>query len=293
MMNNDFKKRAANYVKEILGYINTRFPGKLVSLVLFGSSVNGVPTKISDIDLLIVMDDSTTKRDLQRIRSGIEKLAGKYKFWSYPQSLFDRILRGVKLATGMFVPFFVTREEEIIKGSFTRIFNVNRLLAFFLSPKATVLKSIKENYRILWGKDVIKEMITHTPSRIDLPKGLFLNILQSMAAFFMSPFIEDATKYSLEALKWALYTLRPHIYKENKTMLDDIVNSLIKAGYYTEEFLTFKKLRVNYKNDYIFILMAPQLVTALYIRPLLTLNANLMQFVTSVYGEVRDMIKWK
>lgn len=293
MMNGDFKKRAAKYIKEILEDINTRFPGKLVSLVLFGSSVNGVPTKISDVDLLIVMDNSITKKDLQRIRSRVEKLAGKYKFWSYPQSLFDRILRSVKLSTGMFVPFFVTCERDLDKGAFTKVFNVNRFLAFFLSPKVTVLKSIKENYRILWGKDVIKEMKIHNPSRIDLPKGLFLNLLQSVAAFFISPFIEDATKYSLEALKWALYTLRPHMCKENKARLDDIVNSLIKTGYYTEEFLTFKKLRRNYRNDYRFILMAPQLVTALYIRPLLALNASLMQFVTNVYGEFRDMIKWK
>lgn len=293
MINEDFKKRAALYIKNILNEINRSFPGKLVSLVLFGSSVNGVPTKISDVDLLIVMDNSVTKKDLKDIRLLVEKLATKYQFWNYPKSIFERLLRGVKLSTGMFVPFFVTREEDIVKGKFTRIFNVNRLLAFFLSPKSTVLKSIKCNYRILWGKDVIKEIRIDSESRIDLPKGLFLNLLQSIAAFFISPFVEEATKYSLEALKWALYTLRPHLYRKRRAKLDDIVNSLIKAGYYPEELLTFKRLRYNYRNDYRFILMAPQVVTALYIRPLLTINANIMQFVNNVYGEFRDMIKWK
>ena len=293
MTEEDFKKRAASYVKNILNEINRRFPKKLVSLILFGSSVNGVPTKISDVDLLIVMDNSVTKRDLQKIHLLVEKLATKYQFWSRPQSLFERILRGVKLSTGMFVPFFVTREKDLVEGKFTRIFNVNRVLAFFLSPKSTVLKSIKNNYRVLWGKDIIRQMKIGNESRIDLPKGLFLNLLQSIAAFFLSPFVEEATKYSLEALKWALYTLRPHIYKKDRANLDDIVNSLIKAGYYPEEFLTFKRLRSNYKNDYRFILMAPQLVTALYIRPLLTLNANIMQFVTNIYGEFREMIKWR
>ncbi|MCD6484666.1 MAG: nucleotidyltransferase domain-containing protein [Candidatus Odinarchaeota archaeon] len=293
MIEEDFKKRAARYIKEILNYINTQFPGKLVSLILFGSSVNGIPTKISDVDLLIVLNDKVTKREMQRIRLRVEKLAVKYRFWSYPQSLFERILRGVKLSTGMFVPFFVTREKDLLSGKFTRIFNVNRVLAFFLSPKSTVLKSIQNNYRVLWGKDVIKSMKIGTQSKIDLPKGLFLNLLQSIAAFFMSPFVEEATKYSLEALKWALYTLRPHLHKRNKANLDDIVNSLIKAGYYPEGFLAFKRLRSNYRNDYRFILMAPQLVTALYIKPLLTLNANIMQFVTNIYGEFRDMIKWR
>jgi len=293
MIEEDFKKRAAEYIKEIINEINTKFPGKLVSLVLFGSSVNGIPTKISDVDLLIVLDNSVTKREIQRIRLSVEKLAVKYRFWSYPRSLFERILRGVKLSTGMFVPFFVTREKDILSGKFTRIFNVNRVLAFFLSPKSTVLRSIQNNYRVLWGKDVIKSMKVGTESRIDLPKGMFLNLLQSIAAFFMSPFLEEATKYSLEALKWALYTLRPHIYRRNRANLDDIINSLIKAGYYSEVLLTFKRLRSNYRNDYRFILIAPQLVTALYIKPLLALNANIMQFVTNIYGEFRDMIKWK
>ena len=135
MIEEDFKKRAARYIKEILNYINTQFPGKLVSLILFGSSVNGIPTKISDVDLLIVLNDKVTKREMQRIRLRVEKLAVKYRFWSYPQSLFERILRGVKLSTGMFVPFFVTREKDLLSGKFTRIFNVNRVLAFFLSPK--------------------------------------------------------------------------------------------------------------------------------------------------------------
>ncbi len=188
-------------VQEFVKELKKEFRKDLVSVVLFGSSLGKLSEK-SDVDFVIIFSDKTNLENARNKVLVIKKdIENKYKV------KFDKrekipILSFIEGSTGMFVSPFITKESHFKYMKFEKIFSTNNIMTKLLAPTNAVFLSIKNNKKILYGKDHTKhwniKMNFSTKIKAALT-SLFLAIFGII--IFPSP---PSMKYSCEALKWAM-----------------------------------------------------------------------------------------
>ncbi|MFW9905296.1 MAG: hypothetical protein ACFFFH_13230 [Candidatus Thorarchaeota archaeon] len=235
----------------------------MVSIVLFGSLVNRHErvTTSTDVDLLVIIRDSCTSRDFQKLKRNLIHLENSL----LPNSITNEsvFIRSLQSATGMFCNFFICRISDFKRRNFNEVFSVNSFMGTFLAPQNSVWLSLLHHHRIIWGKNVFKEWQTFPRmTQYDLLRSFLMNMLLSTGALFLFPFYSPITKFSMEAVKWSLFTWK-NIHHPEKT-LNQIVTIYYKDASTIERcvlnnFMKFRK-KMKTSNDFsllacIFVLM--------------------------------------
>ena len=275
-----------NYLKDVKHQAQVVVKDNLLSIILFGSYAKGKPTKVSDVDVIIVVSDSTQEYEISKLRRVLESVAIRHEYWYNPRSLLKRILRVVKLKTGMFVPFFVCRESDLINGRFERIFGVSKLLSLLLAPRNSVLNSIKVKSKVIYGKNLISKMKIKRPSYVEIIKSYVMNLLQSLGALIISPFDNEATKYSMEAFKWSIYTIREVLKDDDE--FKKLLKEVSKSQILNYNFKQWEILRNAYRQHYPFVFMTPSALTEMYLRTLI--NMSITPYVASFLQRFQNII---
>lgn len=229
--------------------------GSVSSVIVFGSLLDGVTSPLSDVDVLIVLksgDKGAVKKAAAALR-GLEKA-------KRPSSFIERVLDAVSVKTGMFKSFFVCREEDLRKGDFPSIFSLSRAMSTLLAPSKLVLGSALDGAKIVYGEAKLPP--PQSPSSLQLVKSLAMNILLSTAALLIAPLTEEATKYSMEAVKWS--TMASYYYVFGKRLP---VNKLPLSleGWMRKHATRFAHLRHNYRRDPYMLALTPLFTLAVHL----------------------------
>ncbi|MFX0183518.1 MAG: hypothetical protein ACFE95_10595 [Candidatus Hodarchaeota archaeon] len=196
------------YLNTVISFLEKKYVNELISIVLFGSMINLGEKKnkeYTDVDLLVIVRDNCSVTLFNKIKQSL--LAIEDVFFSFYRENEISIFKGLQSATGMFVNIFVCRYSDFRERKF-RVFNVNRIMEK-LAPQNSVWWSIHKQHRIIWGENVFRNWETFPVLTIgDLIRSFLMNWLLAVGALFFSPFYSQSAKFSMESMKWSLFTWR-------------------------------------------------------------------------------------
>ena len=143
---------ARNYIIEMVGTIEAMVgKGFIDSVILFGSLSYDNPTKISDVDLLVILNNNIPYSKIRGMEGVLKSIEIKYGYAQFPRNLITKILRAVEKTTGMFCSHFVCLRKDWDNNNFARIFSTFKPFTYLLAPDKVVLDSMKNGSCLLYG----------------------------------------------------------------------------------------------------------------------------------------------
>jgi predicted nucleotidyltransferase len=182
--------------------------GPLVSLVLFGSaSTGGYTAPISDVDLLIVLDDQADAAMRRRLRNQVAELESRYNL-SKPHAtsanaLADALAAFADRLTANVRAFFVCTRADLLSGDPGRILDLSPAQARFVDRVA--IPSIMASGRTVWGEPLIDRVPLPPIRRLDVAKAFFGLFNQALFSAAVYPLLPRATKHAMDALKRSIH----------------------------------------------------------------------------------------
>ncbi|MBY8999377.1 MAG: nucleotidyltransferase domain-containing protein [Candidatus Heimdallarchaeota archaeon] len=269
--------KARNYIGESIGLI-IKNKIDLLSLIIFGSVAKGeYQPDLSDVDIIFVINDKTSKKDKTYISRELTKLEYKHTFRKKNGSIVDTVYKRAEDMTGMYVSHFVCYRKEFHAAKFSKVFNVNLLLCKLFAPTDVVWASVVKSATTLWGENLLEKASLAEVRRSQIKKSKVMNLALCTAALLTYIFHPHATKYAMEAVKWSLqtcyfsYTLEPAT--TTKT-----VQFFLQKGYDNPLLENLLDLRKCYRRSLRFILKSFKVVSNLHKK---TLREN--QFPKKIY----------
>lgn len=204
--------RAGRYLDELARLLGPS-EGSIASVILFGSIVKGGHSDISDVDVIVIVNDDCDDGFIRSLDEGICGIENKFGYGSKPyeasrpgQRFALQIANFVEVRTGMFVSHFVCRRRDIVKADFAKIFNTTPVLSRMLAPGELVLAGIFDHAKTVYGEDLLGKMRMPKYGPFDLARSLAMNILLSIGGAFLYLFHRSAAKFALEATKWSIHS---------------------------------------------------------------------------------------
>ncbi|MHA1370968.1 MAG: nucleotidyltransferase domain-containing protein, partial [Promethearchaeota archaeon] len=221
----------------------------------------------SDIDLLILFPDNIPEHKIAELNILLRPLEYKYLNVYNACGLVSRILMQVEQQTGMHKNLFLTREEYLIKLNFKKIFGTNSFLSYLLAPKSIVLGSVLSKItplKIPKGMESTISAINTARARLGSKRITFLEFVQStvmdvilsLSSLFLYPITKRATRYSIEAFKWATYSMTYALIGSIFSKSTQ-VKFFVKLGFKKNDFKRWLDLSKNFRPDPVFALKTP------------------------------------
>jgi predicted nucleotidyltransferase len=245
-------------------------PDLVESILLFGSSVSGGTTEVSDIDLIVVVSDTAPEAYQDSVRSICNDLSREYL--STEASSSSQIEQWINRWTGMFQTGFVSSREEIESGCFSEIFDTPNFV-YYIAPWRTVLASVFDNVQSLYGPKIQPDWDSLGYPRDHLYQELIRSFLMNISlATIQIPYSfisSNAALYSQESYKWTIYNCSYYINKKPARSLGEAL-STIPSFFSCHE--RFEQLRNEPKNDYKFVVLCPLCVMLIFIWSIVNCN---------------------
>lgn len=230
------------------------YESKIDFIIIYGSAVRGefVPGK-SDVDILVQIFRAEEKEEIEKGAADIFwEIAKDYPDLQFEKSLsvakdkqggaVSKFLEKIERSSFLYVPVFVFAKGEIDweKGELKSEDPLVVIGQNLLVPQRSVFLRFKQEGRILFGRDVRKEIKIRLTLADRLRQGFAPQVI-ALAGFLVSPFAADkARSYSIKALLYqidALLVAIDHyrtmgklekIEKEKQLLLDDFTGRLSK-----------------------------------------------------------------
>ncbi len=223
---------------------------------MFGSLVKGYSTKVSDADILIIISDDCTKKEINYLHRLIMAYEIKSNYLVPPRGLVSRILYSVDKSTGMFISHFIARKKDFLKGNFAQTFQVNKLIAKVLAPNEIVFGSVLCRAKVVYGQDIIKEANFPNVSMMQLFKSILMNMITSLSVLFIFPLTKRATLYEMETAKWSLLAAYYYV-KHDSPPLPTLLKFFLDHNISSKYVKRWIFLRNNYRPDHKFGFTTP------------------------------------
>jgi predicted nucleotidyltransferase len=238
----------------------------LSSVLLFGSSVTGGYSEaVSDVDLILVLADDTSKDSRIRLREQVERLEVLHASGGtsrQPQNALESLLQTV---TADVRSFFICTHGDFVSADVARIFDIAPAQGIFVDR--IVLASILGSATTVWGKDLLPQSAEALPPirRLDVLKVFFYLYNQVLLSAVMFPWVRSSTRYAMGALKHCVhscyfcYHMRPASLSEEvaffaeQTGADQTLNQLLS-------------LRREYQRSFAFVLRCLPAIARLHLR---------------------------
>ncbi len=249
-------ERARNYIVEVVGTTEALLgKGSIHSVVLFGSLAYDTISKISDVDLLIVVQDDIKYREIRKIEGILKSIEIKYDYAWYPQNFISKILRVVEKTTGMFCSHFVCRYEAWRKEKFAKIFSTFKPFTYLLAPELIVLDSMKSGATLLYG-DLDLSITRKKYPLSNIRKSMLMNFALYCGGLAMIPFADKHISYILESFKWSLRTVYFVLFQKTQK-LDQILIVAERMGLSKKIIAEFRQLRKHPQLKLKFVIKLP------------------------------------
>ncbi len=224
----------------------------IVSIILFGSLAKQDIDKLSDLDLIVAVQDETSLSDISALKQVLYKIEEDMGIRPVPTNIKGRVVRVLDRIGAQYKSVFVCTESEFINEDTGKIFKSESWLdsAILDNPLwATDIgyKNIQLSARVIYGVDLLKPCSEISPiSKIKVWRNFVMYWVLNAYALIIYPFTSHATKYSLSALKWALHSSYFSLTGKATGLTEEV-------QYYQELFPHLKaiprmmKLRAEYK----------------------------------------------
>ncbi len=234
---------------------------KIISVILFGSCLQGdFEENISDVDVIFVVDDSSTDSAINSLQSYITRITDD----THSQGIISHILQLVSRRTGMFISGFVCRESSFRNLNFSEVFGVSKILANILAPSNLVLNGMLSNYAVIMGKDLLSNAQLLQIDMFQIIRSLLMNLLLSISSLLICMFSSHAIRYSLESLKWSILSCHFYVFKTSSS-LSRSVHKLGLDKRYKRIIKRLLQLRKHPTKDPFVSLLAPWYVIRFHI----------------------------
>jgi predicted nucleotidyltransferase len=182
--------------------------GPLASIVVFGSAATGGHAPgVSDVDLLVVLADGVDAPARDRIAglaSALEARHGLARERPRERRGAAVVRRVVDRLAANGRSFFICTRADLLSGEPRRILGLPRAQAAFVDRIA--IPSVVGSGMTVWGEELLDRVPLAAIRRIDVVKawfGLFNQVLLAAAVY---PFLPDATRYAMDALKRSVHS---------------------------------------------------------------------------------------
>ena len=251
--NLEVENRSQNYIAAILNRIQD-FKSLVISVIVFGSYVKGDLSKSSDVDLLIIVSNSSTRDEIIELDKKLTEIQNQFGF-SEPHTFSTNLSNFIAKQTGMFVSHFICKESSFINLNFANIFGTNRLLTTMLAPKGLVLSDLLDHAKVLYGKNILEKITKVKVSHSDLLKSLLMNMVLSLGSILLSLYNpKEAIRFSMESMKWSMYSSYYFEFRKSDK-LSQIAAIFIKYNIASSQIKKMMQLRNQIKIDRKFVFL--------------------------------------
>jgi len=144
----------------------------LVSVVLFGSSaIGGWLEIVSDVDLILVVPDTASDKDMERLRTEVERIEVLHRLCTHSahgQPVVEKLLDWV---TANVRSFFICTRGDLLSGNIGRILGLHPSQAIFVDR--IVLANIVTSGITVWGEAMLPLIPVAPIRRFDVFKAFF------------------------------------------------------------------------------------------------------------------------
>ncbi len=224
-------------LREFVKKLTARFPGEIDFILLFGSAARGeFRAGTSDIDMIIQVKRNRSAGKVERYAEKLLwELDKKHKtrLQEVCSTKRDDILSILEKKVGLYKPFEVLGPDDI-RWSEGKI--VGKKLGTFvaLAPVYQFAKKVKQEGRILYGRNILDEILIKE-SVVDIIKAFIVPYIISSLAFPLSFIMPDrALRYSIKAVLYAV----------------DEQMALLETSYAQRKFLRIRILRAQLGKYY-------------------------------------------
>jgi predicted nucleotidyltransferase len=235
----------------------------VVCLVLFGSTAKGGFSDVSDVDLIVVLPDEATPADKRRLRATITQLEGRHGLRPIPPGASWRIRPRIERAAGHLFPCCVCTRSELLSGDAAQVLGLHRWEAPFLDR--IVFASIAASAVTISGEDIVPKIHILPIRRVDVFRALFALCCQLGLALVTFPFLPDATKFAMAALKHSLHSCY-FCYHGRTTLLTQEVAFFNRRFGASRTLVELLSMRRQYRRSFAFVLRCAPTIVALHLR---------------------------
>ncbi|MHA1237851.1 MAG: nucleotidyltransferase domain-containing protein [Candidatus Odinarchaeia archaeon] len=255
-------KRLKLYLKEIERELNKLGSNQLNSIILFGSGAKEKSLSwMSDVDLLIVLNDNCSSDFLEQVRRRVSKVTYKYFPFKRGKRLAG-LLRYLERATGMFISPFVCKRQDILRLNFKKVFSVSGLLSRILAPEKLVLAAVLSSGKIIFGESFTDLSIHFSIS--ELIKSLLTCLVLAFSSLILTPITLKGVKYNVEAVKWSLLNTYFFLKKKSPSVTEAIAY-FRKMNVAATSLELFKNIRFKKVYYPLFSVLAPIAVLKIHL----------------------------
>jgi predicted nucleotidyltransferase len=253
----------------------------VVCLVLFGSATKGGFSDVSDVDLIVVLPDEATPADKRRLRATVTQLESRHGLRPTAPRAPWKIQPRIERAAGHLFPCCVCTRSELLSGDAAQVLGLHRWEAPFLDR--IVFASIVASAVTISGEDIVSQIHVLPIRRVDVFRALFALSCQLALALVTFPFLPDATKFAMAALKHSLHSCY-FCYRGRTTLLDQEVAFFNRRFGTSRTLVELLSMRRQYRRSLAFVLGCVPTIVALHLRT--ALDAGLSGSIPSLSNKL-------
>jgi predicted nucleotidyltransferase len=236
----------------------------LVSVVLFGSAaIGGWVETVSDVDLILVVPDTATDEDMDRLRSEvecIETLHGLRSDSARGQPALEKFLNRV---TAHDRTFFICTRGDLLSGNIGRILRVRPLQAIFVDR--IVLANLVASGITIWGEGLLPLIPVAPIRRFDVFKALFGPFQISLLCVAIFPLHPGITKVAMGVLKSSVHSCF-FCYELRRASLEAEISFFERRLGSNRTLIQLLVLRREYRNSFKFVVCCIPTLVRLHLR---------------------------
>ena len=236
----------------------------LVSVVLFGSAaIGGWVETVSDVDLILVVPDSATDADTDRLCSEVERIEILHRLRSHPahgQPAFERLLDKV---TANVRSFFICTRGDLLSGNIGRILRLHPLQTIFVDR--VVLANFVASGITVWGEALLPLIPVAPIRRFDVFKALFGLFPMALLCAAIFPLHPAMTKFAMGVLKSSVHSCF-FCYERRRAPLEEEISFFERRLGASRTLLQLLALRREYRNSFTFVVCCIPTLVRLHLR---------------------------
>jgi predicted nucleotidyltransferase len=223
----------------------------LVSVVLFGSAVNGqwVET-ISDVDLILIVPDGATDDEIDLLRRDVEPIESLHPLRSDLAHGEPAVEKFLNKLTAHDRSFFICTRGDLLSGDIGRIARMPISQAIFVDR--AVLANFVASSLTVWGEALLPLIPVAAIRRFDVLKAFSTAFPMALLCAVIFPLHPAITKYAMGVLKGSVhncffcYELRPASLEEEISFFERRLGS-------SRTLIQLLALRREYRNSFQFV----------------------------------------
>ncbi|MCJ7634749.1 nucleotidyltransferase domain-containing protein [Candidatus Bathyarchaeota archaeon] len=254
---------AKAFIAKTLSLAANVYQQHLISTYVFGGVAKGdFRRKISDVDLLFIVDDNCPDEITDRFEAKMERLEVEQGI--LPAETVDLLFLAFAYKTLLFKSHFTFRLTSLKHLDFNAMFSEGKgfRLTFWkilsrivlpLGPSRLAIRNMLKEAKLLTGPDLFGDLVFPQIAGSETTRIFIASWLLSIFGIVSSVFSRSSTRFSLEAMKW--YVLNVYsIFHEEASTVDRSLRFALANGLLPQSFAAdrFVHLRKDCSYDLIF-----------------------------------------